>query len=129
MKDFPVPVSFTETAKAVQLAAEASSGVTPWPASFVEVALDQWVYRVDLTDVNDAAVQAALDAHVPQPDSQDRANDLRAKAAAALDANATFLALASPSNAQTLAQVQRLTRECNALIRLVIGRLDDTTGT
>lgn len=47
--------------------------------------------------------------------------DLHAKARAALDANAAFLALSSPTNAQTLAQVRRLTRENSALIRLIIG--------
>lgn len=54
---------------------------------------------------------------------------LRDRAAAALTANDTFLALASPTNAQTLAQVQKLTRECSGLIRLVIRALDTTDGT
>lgn len=55
--------------------------------------------------------------------------DLRGKAAQALAANATFLAIASPTAAQVTTQVQRLTRECNALIRLAIGALDDAADT
>ena len=43
---------------------------------------------------------------------------LLAQAKAALDTNATFLALASPTNAQVLAQVKALTRQVNALIQL-----------
>lgn len=45
--------------------------------------------------------------------------DIVAKARAALTANATFQAIGSPSNAQTLAQVRLLTREMNGLIRLL----------
>lgn len=54
---------------------------------------------------------------------------LQSKAQAALTANANFLAIASPTQAQTLAQVQTLTKECNALVRLLLGLLDTTTGT
>ena len=54
---------------------------------------------------------------------------LLSKAQTALAANTTFLAIASPSTAQTLAQVRLLTRECNALIRLLIDQLDSTVDT
>ena len=54
---------------------------------------------------------------------------LLAKAATALTNNATFLAVASPSNAQALAQIQALTRQVNALIRLARRDLLSTDGT
>ena len=63
------------------------------------------------------------------PAEETNAADLRTKALAALDANATYLALANPTNAENLAQIRRLTRECSGLIRLLLGRLDDTAGT
>ena len=46
--------------------------------------------------------------------------DLHARARQALVDNAAFLAVASPTNAQTLAQVRKLTRQTNALIRMVL---------
>lgn len=67
-----------------------------------------------------AASQAVLDAN---------ATTLRSRAQRALNTNATFLALASPTNAQTLAQVRNLTRETSALIRLLLHQVDDITGT
>lgn len=52
-----------------------------------------------------------------------------AKAQAALTANATFLALASPTNAQTLAQVQRLSRQMDGVLRVLSNLLDDVSDT
>ena len=52
-----------------------------------------------------------------------------AKAAQAIAANVAFLAIPAPTPAQTLAQVQLLTRECQAIIRVLIGQYDSTDGT
>lgn len=51
------------------------------------------------------------------------------RAQAALATNTTYLAIPTPSNAQIAAQVQALTKECSALIRLLLGLLDSTAGT
>lgn len=59
----------------------------------------------------------------------DNADNLRSKAVAALTANATYLAVATPTNAQVAAQVQALTRECSGVIRMLLGLLDSTAGT
>jgi len=54
---------------------------------------------------------------------------IQTKARQAINGNRTFLALASPTNAQTLAQVKALTREANAVIRLLLNQLDDISDT
>ncbi len=54
---------------------------------------------------------------------------VRARAAAALTANATYLAIATPNNAQVAAQVRTLTKECSAVIRLLLGLLADVSDT
>lgn len=55
---------------------------------------------------------------------QEREQAIRSKAIQALQANAAFLAKPTPTNAEVVAQVKLLTRECNALIRLVLNQLD-----
>jgi hypothetical protein len=80
---------------------------------------------VTVDSLTAAQLQAAVDAHVAI-DEQANATTLRSRADAALANNATFLAIASPTNAQTLAQVKALTRQNNALLRLVLGKLDST---
>lgn len=55
--------------------------------------------------------------------------DLMAKARNAITGNKNFLAIASPTNAQTVAQVKALTRQMNAMIRLEVRDLLDTSGT
>ena len=55
--------------------------------------------------------------------------DLVTKAQAALNANATYLAIPSPTLADVTLQVARLTRECNALVKMAIADLTNTNGT
>lgn len=54
---------------------------------------------------------------------------LRSRASAGLAANNTYLAIASPSLAQTTAWAQKAARELNALIRLLVNALSDVSDT
>lgn len=54
---------------------------------------------------------------------------LQGKAQAALTANASFQAIASPTNAQIAAQVQALTKQVNGIIRQLSNALDSIVGT
>lgn len=51
---------------------------------------------------------------------------IQQQATTALGTNRTFLAIASPTNAQTLAQVKALTRQNQGIIRLLLNQLDAT---
>ena len=73
-----------------------------------------------------AATAAAIKA-AQTVDTNDRT--IRQRLRNGLDANTTFLALASPTNVQTLAQVRALTRENTGLIRLALDALDAADGT
>lgn len=74
----------------------------------------------------DAAAQGYT--YPPRPVAETTAADLRAKATTAIDTNVAYLAIASPSNAQVSAQVKVLTRECTALIRLLLNLTDTEDG-
>lgn len=64
-----------------------------------------------------------------RPTAEINAATLQDRAATALTTNGSYLAIASPSNAQIATQVARLTRECSALIRLLLNQTEDITGT
>lgn len=81
------------------------------------------------TICEDAGKEIWRSTFIPPTVEEANAVTLRQRAQAALAANDTFLAIASPTNAQTLAQVQRVTKECNALIRLALGLLDTISDT
>lgn len=114
-----------------QLADQIQSSLSLAAAPRVDINQTQIVVAgAGVTSANTASIQALINSYVFDPTwSGGAATALAAKAQNALNANATFLALASPTNAQTLAQVQLLTKECNALIRLALGLLDSTAGT
>ena len=68
--------------------------------------------------VDDAAIVAA-----------ENARTLRERAASAIASNAAYLTLTTPTNAQNVAQLRTLTRECSALIRLALAAFDTTDDT
>lgn len=78
-------------------------------------------------DADVTAVQSQIIARVLTADAN--AETIHARAYNAIAANDTFLAITSPTNAQAIAQVQKLTRENTAIIRLLLGLLDSTAGT
>lgn len=85
---------------------------------------------ITLKGGDDQQLSAAINSAAAQfVDRDANAASLRAKAQQALTVNATFLVLPSPTNAQTLAQVQALTKENSAIIRLLLGQFDSTAGT
>jgi aspartate-semialdehyde dehydrogenase len=72
----------------------------------------------------DSNVRSVEQVPVPLDEANRRVIETRGRQA--LEANATFLALPNPTNAQNAAQVKALTRQVNGVIRLVLGALDGT---
>lgn len=105
----------------------------PWMAGVEVVSLDKYpgqavfTFSRDLTDAERAEVVSIVESG-SEEDRVHRANAqvLRARAEAALVANRTHLARTSPTAAQIAEQVRLLTQENVALIRLMLGKLDET---
>lgn len=64
----------------------------------------------------------------PVPITDQNRIALTQRADSALRANVAYLALPTPTAAQQTQQIDRLTRECSALIRLMLGALDSLDG-
>lgn len=107
--------------------------------SYSRWAWDDVARTVTEVDVADAPIgparpwtpeeAAAWDRQATADTEATSAATLTTRARTAIQGNKDFLALASPTNAQTLAQVKALTRQANALIKLEVRDLLDTTGT
>lgn len=73
----------------------------------------------------------AVDAHLANIATQITAaanlQTILTAAANALSANATYIAIASPTAPQVATQVAALTRQMNGVIRLLLNQLDATT--
>lgn len=81
---------------------------------------------IEAPSMSDAALTAALNGLVHDPAVRTNEQQIRDSAGQALAGNRTYIGLASPSAAQTAAQVKALSRQMNGLIRLVLGQLDGT---
>lgn len=91
------------------------------------------VSHPSITTANTAAIQSLINAYVLDPVRASlpagNLGTLLAKAKNALAGNATFLAIASPTAAQVATQTKALTRQVDALIKIVANDLADTSGT
>lgn len=117
-------LSVTETADAPRYAAikpQLPCVVLEYGGTIVTIAEPTTLAVVDAAA---AQLQAQADA-----DAQTAANQQTIQQAArtALTNNQAFLGLASPTNAQAVAQVTALTRQVDGLIRLVLGQFDSTS--
>jgi hypothetical protein len=84
------------------------------------------VRTYNVSDDTGKLIRVETETDVDQP--QANRAEIRAQASAALGKNLVFLNLATPTNAQVVAQVRLLTKECNALIRDMLedySRADD----
>jgi hypothetical protein len=86
-----------------------------WQAGYLEV-----TFTADLTPAEVLAVQQRMESRNANEET------LRSQALTALQTNRDFIALPSPTQAQTLAQVKALSRQSNGVIRMLLGQLDGT---
>lgn len=102
-----------------RLARRDTAGTT-WDRTLSLVAGNPTVVWVERTKTAAEVTEAGREANT---------GTLRQRAEAALAQNATFLAIGAPSNAAILTHVRLLTKEVNALIRLVTNLVDNVSDT
>jgi hypothetical protein len=109
------PTELREACGWFQVTEAAAPNVTADQVAEVSVAVvdgrpvQQWTIRAKTAD------ELAADTATRVSD------DLRTRMRAAVTDNAAYLAIGAPPNAQNLAQIRRLTRQMNALIRATVG--------
>lgn len=89
------------------------------PRTLIETTAAFKRYRV--TNAQGQVIGEDIESTVP---ADLNAAAITVKAQQALTANATFRTIATPTNADIVAQVKALTRQNTALIRLVLGLFD-----
>lgn len=65
----------------------------------------------------------------PLPVASVNTTTLQQRAVTAIDNNVTYLGITNPTQAQAVTQVAALTRQVDALIKLLLNQINDTTGT
>lgn len=79
--------------------------------------------------LDDTGQQTGIEEETYPTVEQVNAAQLRQRAAQAFATNSAYLGLANPTAAQTTAHLQRMTRQVNALGRLLLGQSDTTSDT
>jgi hypothetical protein len=105
------------------------SDKTIYDGPFMWDGVTQWAVSSSRQAITETTAIAGGYTYPPPPIADQNAATLRTRALTALSANATYQAIASPTNAQVAAQVTLMTKECNGIIRLLLGQLDDISGT
>ena len=87
------------------------------------------IYTISCDSVAQADLEFFVSEAAKDADMEANRQTLLTKARTALTNNGKFLDIASPTQAQAVAQVKALTRQMNAIIKIVASDLPDTAGT
>lgn len=97
---------------------------TPRPADTADTTHERSVELLDGTPTVVWAARAKTPDELAAQTAEANRTTIEQQARTALNGNAAFLAIATPTAAQNAAQIKALTRQVNGLIRLVLGQLD-----